>query len=242
MRRLDSKYNKRKEEDKCGCLDYCTGKTKALYATWSRIWRMEDAAALVRERTQLDLLDGSVWTADHCFAMPIDENGTHWALFTREGNSEPFRVAFASWDQREATVNAALALCEELAWKRVSERIPHGREVLQALGLPADCWQHVFRFLSETDLRTGVALVCRAFYHVSLKNALWRDIWLTHKHAQPLRDHERSILQTHSFGHEGFLRNLLIRYAPLNLNNDIPLPVDDNANKGAERDSSSEGN
>lgn len=232
VRELDGGYEKRKEKDKCGCLDYCTAKTKELHAGWSRIWRMEDAATLVRQRTQLDLLDGAVWSADHGYALPIDDHGTHWAVFTREGNVEPIRVAFASWDQRESTVNAAIALCQELEWKRQSDHIPQGRETLLAVGLPADCWQHVFGFLSEKDLRLGVARVCRGFYHVSLKNALWKDIWLTHAHAQPLRAHERSILQTHSFGHEGFLRNLLIRYHPLNLLNENPLPVGSEANQG----------
>lgn len=239
VRELDLKYDKvclfvrsfrsfsylgfvlqRPAEEKCQCLDYSKGKTRELHRMWSRIWRMEDAAAFVRERTGLDLLDGAIWTVDHCYALPLDDEnpklGWRAAFYRGEETQEPTFVGFPSWESRESTVNAAHALCEELEWKRKCERIPLSTTRYIA-GLPSDCWQHIFSFATERELRTSLAPVCRQFYHISLKNSLWKEIWLRFAHADPLKPQEVEILHTHSFGHEGFLRNLLIRYAPLNL-------------------------
>ncbi len=82
------------------------------------------------------------------------------------------------------------------------------------LVLRQDILQHVFSFLSCDELR-NVATVCRSFYAASMRNSLWCRVWLTWPHKTPLTDAERAILVTDSFGHEGFLRNLLLRNAPL---------------------------
>lgn len=76
---------------------------------------MEDAASFVRGRTGLNLLEG-LWRVDHCYGLVFDdENPTiGWrASFTRDGD-EPIMVGFPSWESRENTVNAAMALCSEL--------------------------------------------------------------------------------------------------------------------------------
>ena len=83
-----------------------------------------------------------------------------------------------------------------------------------------DVLQHVMGFLELDELR-AMALTCRHFYHVSLRNALWRDVWLRYPHQRPLCDAERALLISEGgegFGHEGFLRNLLLQRAPLHLN------------------------
>lgn len=82
--------------------------------------------------------------------------------------------------------------------------------------LRGDVLQSVFSHLPLADLRQ-CALVCRNFYVVTLRNDLWRRMWLTLDLNPPLRDYERALLESYvtSFGHQGFLRNLLLRRAPL---------------------------
>lgn len=53
VRELDPSYDKRPKEQKCECLVYARKKIADLQATWSRTWRMEDAAAFVMDRTQV---------------------------------------------------------------------------------------------------------------------------------------------------------------------------------------------
>lgn len=83
---------------------------------------------------------------------------------------------------------------------------------MEGRGSCAQVLQHIFGFLDWKDL-TSCALVSRDFYRSSLCNALWRDLWLRHPHKRALTDVEINLLTSEfgSFGHDGFLRNLLLQ-------------------------------